>query len=153
MGEREREIASLRAEKRQLENARFVLDNRIAELDAERVPVAEHVSRLEAQLRAMYDEMVAKFNRDQDSSIEAKSTKDRLGSLIEELKKERLAVRNRQQVVDSILRDVQVRKCQFLPAWQACARDACYENHAYTCIFDISAGIAPHGRRPSATRH
>lgn len=109
LGEREREIASLRAEKRQLENARFVLDNRIAELDAERAPVAEHVSRLEGQLRSMYDELVAKFNRDKDSTLESKATKDRLASLIAELKRERLAVRTRQGHVDALLRDLQVR--------------------------------------------
>lgn len=107
LGEREREIASLRAEKRQLENARFVLDNRISELDAERAPVAEHVSRLEGQLRSMYDELVAKFNRDKDSTLETKATKDRLASLIAELKRERLAVRSRQGQVDALLRDLQ----------------------------------------------
>ena len=56
----------------------------------------------------MYDEMVAKFNRDKDATVEAKATKDRLGSLITELKKERMAVRGRQGLVDALLRDMQV---------------------------------------------
>jgi hypothetical protein len=84
-----------------------VLDNRIAELDAERAPVAEHVTKLEGQLRSMYDEMVAKFNRDKDASLESKATRDRLASVLAEIKHERSVAASRQHSYDALLGDLQ----------------------------------------------
>ena len=62
LDEKEREILRLRGNNRKLDNFRYVLDDKIQELQKERGPVNAHIQKLESHIRDMYEELVKEFN-------------------------------------------------------------------------------------------
>ena len=62
LAEKEKIILELRNTTRTLENFRFVLDNRLQQLFAERGPITSHIEDLESHIRTMYEELVGEFD-------------------------------------------------------------------------------------------
>ena len=62
LNEKEREILRLRGNNRKLDNFRYVLDDKIQELQKERGPVNAHIQKLESHIKDMYEELVKEFN-------------------------------------------------------------------------------------------
>jgi len=61
LAEKETVLLDLRNTTRTLENFRFVLDNRLQQLSAERGPITTHIEDLENHISTMYEELVAEF--------------------------------------------------------------------------------------------
>ena len=62
LAEKEKVILELRNTTRTLENFRFVLDNRLQQLFAERGPITSHIEDLENHISTMYEELVGEFD-------------------------------------------------------------------------------------------
>jgi len=62
LAEKEKVILELRNTTRTLENFRFVLDNRLQQLFAERGPITTHIEDLENHISTMYEELVGEFD-------------------------------------------------------------------------------------------
>ena len=62
LAEKEKVILELRNTTRTLENFRFVLDNRLQQLFAERGPITSHIEDLENHISSMYEELVGEFD-------------------------------------------------------------------------------------------
>jgi hypothetical protein len=106
LAERDREVAALRAERRHLENFRFVADHRLSEMEAERAPVAEHIAGLERHIEGMYGELVGKFAAGKGDAQEMRELRDKNSTLGGEVRRLRVTVAEMQRRLDVVTRDI-----------------------------------------------
>lgn len=76
LAEKEKVILELRNTTRTLENFRFVLDNRLQQLFAERGPITTHIEDLENHISTMYEELVGEFDN-KNAVISQNDVKDK----------------------------------------------------------------------------
>jgi WD40 repeat protein len=106
LAERDREVAALRAERRHLENFRFVADHRLSEMEAERAPVAEHIAGLERHIEGMYGELVGKFAAGKGDAQEMRELRDKNATLGGEVRRLRVTVAEMRRRLDVVTRDI-----------------------------------------------
>ena len=104
--DKERTILNLRSNNRTLDNFRYVLDHRISQLTKEKGPIAEHIDKLEAHIRNMYEELVNEFaaKKSTDRILNQKELK--IEAFSNEVSKLRVSVREKERKIFSICHDI-----------------------------------------------
>ncbi|OQR99885.1 WD domain-containing protein [Achlya hypogyna] len=103
--DKERSVQSLKATNHVLESFRFVLDNRVEELQNEKAPMQKLISGLEAHIHDVQDEMVDEFH-EKDVMVETLAARDiKIKALSNEVNALRLQTRKKESTIGAMTRE------------------------------------------------
>ena len=103
--EKEKNVQSLKATNHVLESFRFVLDNRVEELQNEKAPMQKLIAGLEAHIHDVQDEMVDEFHHKDvmDETLAARDIK--IKALTNEVNALRLQTRKKESTIGAMTRE------------------------------------------------
>lgn len=106
LAEKEKVILDLRNTTRTLENFRFVLDNRLQQLFAERGPITAHIEDLENHISTMYEELVGEFDNKNTVMLQNDVKDKKIAFISQEISKLRADKREKELYITAFKREL-----------------------------------------------